>query len=157
MGSVEKIRGFRQGKQLVSLGLKNGEEGPSSVTSQKFLPLDESGYLTVEVPSNISILLSVWLKSLSYLQIWKKKEKIYLELLNFYLPLNLTDNFKTAVFRLPWQLVQELGYPSWNTCSKKSPLQHFSYFSWASQTIYISVTSGICVCCSALVCKYVCS
>lgn len=29
---------------------------------------------------------------------WKKKEKIYLELLNFYLPLSLKDNIKTAVF-----------------------------------------------------------
>lgn len=46
MGFVGKIRGFRQGKQLVSLGLKKGEV-PSSVTSQKILPLDESGYLTV--------------------------------------------------------------------------------------------------------------
>lgn len=47
MRSVEKIRGFRQGKQLVSLGLKKGEEGSFSVTSQKILPLDESGYLIV--------------------------------------------------------------------------------------------------------------
>lgn len=46
MGFVEKIRGFRQGKQPVTLGLKKREEGPSYVTSQKTLPLDESGYLT---------------------------------------------------------------------------------------------------------------
>lgn len=34
MGLAEKIKRFRQGKQLVSSGLNNGERGPSSVTSQ---------------------------------------------------------------------------------------------------------------------------
>lgn len=56
-----------------------------------------------------------------------------------------------------WQLAQEQGYLLWKRCSAKILLQNFSCFSWAIQTIYISVTSGICVCCSALVCKYVCS